>query len=74
VSGDSSCADHNIAWRTRNTLKLDFVPGGVAADKSDNIIYLAKKEAVNGFKHPNCGLGEDKITLPQVSKIAISKK
>src|SRR5215469_6952489 len=26
VSGDSSCADHNIAWRTRHTLKLDFVP------------------------------------------------
>src|SRR6202048_2480739 len=23
VSGDSSCADHNIAWRTRNTLRLD---------------------------------------------------
>ena len=21
VSGDSSCADHNIAWRTRNTLE-----------------------------------------------------
>src|SRR4029077_4694369 len=29
VSGDSSCADHNIAWRTRHTLKLDYVPGGV---------------------------------------------
>ena len=27
VSGDSSCADHNIAWRTRNTLGLDYVPG-----------------------------------------------
>src|SRR6266545_1269264 len=29
VSGDSSCADHNIAWRARHTLNLDFVPGGV---------------------------------------------
>ena len=29
VSGDSSCADHNIAWRTRHNLNLDFVPGGV---------------------------------------------
>src|SRR6266850_586600 len=28
VSGDSSCADHNIAWRTRNNLHLDFVPAG----------------------------------------------
>ena len=23
VSGDTSCADHNIAWRTRSALKLD---------------------------------------------------
>lgn len=41
VSGDSSCADHNIAWRTRNLLGLDYVPGGVSGDKShpDNIVY-----------------------------------
>jgi uncharacterized protein GlcG (DUF336 family) len=31
VSGDSSCADHNIAWRARHTLLLDYVPGGVSA-------------------------------------------
>src|SRR5437868_498010 len=31
VSGDTSCADHNIAWRTRNTLALDWVPAGVSA-------------------------------------------
>ena len=30
VSGDTSCADHNIAWRTRNTLALDYVPGGAS--------------------------------------------
>jgi uncharacterized protein GlcG (DUF336 family) len=41
VSGDSSCADHNIAWRTRHTLNLDFVPGGVSGDaaRPDNIVY-----------------------------------
>jgi hypothetical protein len=50
-------------------LKLDFVPAGVAADKSDNIIYLAANEAPKGFAHPNCGLGEDKIVLPGVSKV-----
>ena len=32
VSGDSSCADHNIAWRTRNSLRLDHVPAGVSGD------------------------------------------
>jgi uncharacterized protein GlcG (DUF336 family) len=26
VSGDSSCADHNIAWRTRNTLNWTMFP------------------------------------------------
>ena len=41
VSGDSSCADHNIAWRTRNNLSLDYVPAGVSADaaRPDNIVY-----------------------------------
>jgi uncharacterized protein GlcG (DUF336 family) len=68
VSGDTSCADHNIAWKTRNKLALDFVPGGVAADKTDNIIYLAPNEAPKGFAHPTCGSGEDKVELPKVSK------
>ena len=45
VSGDTSCADHNIAYRTRSTLNLDYVPAGVAglfaADPThrDNIIF-----------------------------------
>lgn len=68
VSGDTSCADHNIAWKTRHTLKLDYVPAGVASDKSDNIIYIEAGKGPNGFAHPNCGNGEDKIVLPAVSK------
>src|SRR5207237_95121 len=41
VSGDTSCADHNIAWRTRSLLNLDYVPGGVSGDAThkDNIIF-----------------------------------
>lgn len=41
VSGDSSCADHNIAWRTRYNLNLDYVPAGVSGDakRPDNIVY-----------------------------------
>lgn len=63
VSGDSSCADHNIAWRTRNNLLLDFVPGGVSGDaaRPDNIIYDitpqdGQQEGVSagGFGHPEC--------------------
>jgi uncharacterized protein GlcG (DUF336 family) len=59
VSGDSSCADHNIAWRVRDILELDYVPAGVAPNpsdpmnpdlSSDNIIY----DVSNGFGHPQC--------------------
>ena len=40
VSGDTSCADHNIAYRTRHELFLDYVPAGVAGGaKKDNIIF-----------------------------------
>lgn len=72
VSGDSSCADHNIAWRMRNGLKLDAVPGGVAADKTDMIIYdIANGKSAGGFGHPTCGGKEVEIakTLPTVSKL-----
>lgn len=41
VSGDTSCADHNIAYRTRASLVLDYLPGGVSGDplRRDNIIF-----------------------------------
>ena len=41
MSGDTSCADHNIAYRTRATLRLDYVPAGVSPDplRKDNIIF-----------------------------------
>ncbi len=62
VSGDSSCADHNIAWRARKTLKLDYVPAGVAADKSDQIIFDIKDgKSAGGFGHPVCAGTENEI-------------
>jgi uncharacterized protein GlcG (DUF336 family) len=70
VSGDTSCADHNIAWRTRNTLNLDYVPGGVAAvfagdpTHKDNIVFDIKSQpwqmpgvSASGWGHPHCGPG-----------------
>jgi len=48
---DTSCADHNVAWKTRDALKLDYVPGGVSSTGDDNIIY----QQGNGFAHPECG-------------------
>jgi uncharacterized protein GlcG (DUF336 family) len=63
VSGDSSCADHNIAWRTRHNLKLDYVPAGISGDltRPDNIVYdiapapgLMIGVSPSGWGHPTC--------------------
>lgn len=60
VSGDSSCADHNIAWRTRAALKLDHVPAGVSPTKDDQIIYdIEGGKSAGGFGHAVCG-GKEK--------------
>jgi uncharacterized protein GlcG (DUF336 family) len=77
VSGDTSCADHNIAWRTRNTLQLDWVPAGVSADADDNINYQTLVPAGSlaaDFSHPICTIaGVDGVSgisanLPAVRK------
>lgn len=55
VSGDSSCADHNIAWKLRHALRLDFVPKGVAPAGDDNIVYDIKDgKSAAGWGHPIC--------------------
>jgi uncharacterized protein GlcG (DUF336 family) len=66
ASGDTSCADHNVAWRARDRLGLDFVPSGLsAAGADDNIIYDVAIDATtghgvstSGFGHPDCRFGE----------------
>lgn len=55
VSGDSSCADHNIAWKLRDTLGMDFVPGGVSPNGDDNIVYdITDGASAGGWGHPAC--------------------
>lgn len=59
VSGDTSCADHNIAWRTRHTLDLDFVSSGVSAAGDDNINYkgiVPAPSLADDFSHPVCSI------------------
>lgn len=73
VSGDTSCADHNIAWRTRSGLKLDFVPAGVSPTKDDQIIYdIDGSKSASGFGHPTCGGKEKDIasSLTAPAKLA----
>jgi uncharacterized protein GlcG (DUF336 family) len=55
VSGDTSCADHVVAWKTRRTLGLDVVPMGVAPGPSDNLIFdIQSGVSSSGFGHPAC--------------------
>lgn len=56
VSGDTSCADHNIAWRIRDALNMDYVPAGVGMLGDDNLNYDldADGNSLGGFGHPAC--------------------
>ncbi len=69
VSGDASCADHNIGWRTRHNLMLDYVPAGVSGDpaRPDNIVYdITSGVSASGWGHPQCSPAATAIaaTLP----------
>jgi uncharacterized protein GlcG (DUF336 family) len=79
VSGDTSCADHMIAWRVRNLLDLDHLLGvaGVSGDSNrpDNIVYDIENPgnskaiapaSAGGFGHPTCINTADPTTLPAV--------
>ena len=74
VSGDTSCADHMIAWRVRNGLKLDHLAGagGVSGDpaRPDNIVYDigANGQSAGGFGHPKCLMTGDQTKLPPVEQ------
>ncbi len=65
VSGDSSCADHNVAWRVRHGLGLDQVPAGVSPNMKDAIIYDIGPDgkSLSGFGHPKCNGREDQIAV-----------
>src|SRR5438552_7553706 len=79
VSGDTSCADHNIAWRVRNLLGLDHmavsgsqpaVPGPAslfAGDSThpDNIIFDITANPNGGTGHSKSGFGH--ATCPNTS-------
>lgn len=65
VSGDTSCADHNIGWRVRHNLGLDHMANiaGVSGDatRPDNIVfditpnpYGGTGISAGGYGHPMC--------------------
>jgi len=75
VSGDTSCADHMIAWRVRKALNFDYLFGrGVSgdADRPDNIIYdIVDGVSASGFGHPTCINTAPALSLPAVQTVPI---
>jgi uncharacterized protein GlcG (DUF336 family) len=78
VSGDTSCADHFIAWRLRHALGLDHLKGvgGVSGDtdRPDNIVFDITTNpeggtgiSAGGFGHPTCINTGDQLSLPVVN-------
>ena len=62
LSGDSSVADHVIAWKLRKKLGLDHVPGGVSPTKDDNMVLdITDGKSAGGWGHP--------VTTPEATKI-----
>jgi uncharacterized protein GlcG (DUF336 family) len=51
VSGDTSCADHAIAFRMRRAAGFDGTPGGAGAD---NIVYYPGAVDPSKFDQPHC--------------------
>lgn len=55
VSGDTSCADHVVAWKVRHALGLDVVPMGPSPEHNDNMIQdIQNGVSASGFGHPLC--------------------
>ena len=77
VSGDSSCADHNIAWKLRHKLNLDYVPKGVSPTNDDNIVYdITNGASASGWGHSECSPDAAKIAgeLPKTHPVRSKEK
>jgi uncharacterized protein GlcG (DUF336 family) len=74
VSGDTSCADHSIAWLIRTNANLDHLAGvgGVSGDndRPDNIVFDidAGGKSKGGFGHPQCINTGNAAALPAVQQ------
>ena len=77
LSGDTSCADHFIAWRVRNNLQLDHLAGVFAVsgdtNRPDNIVFDfvppsggPNGASTGGFGQPTCFNTGNPASLPAV--------
>jgi uncharacterized protein GlcG (DUF336 family) len=75
LSGDSSVADHVIAWKLRKKLGLDYVPAGVSTTKDDNLVVdFVDGKSASGWGHAATTPDATKIVNELPKSHAISKK
>ncbi len=80
VSGNTSCTDHIIAWKVRDAVKFDTLPGGVSPTKDDNIIHDISVDSktghitsAGGWGHPECDAAAASIANELPSTHPVSK-
>lgn len=80
VSGNTSCTDHIIAWKVRDAVKFDTLPGGVSPTKDDNIIHdisvdskTGHSTSAGGWGHPECDAAAASIANELPSTHPVSK-
>ena len=75
LSGDSSVADHIIAWKLRHALNLDHIPGGVSPTGDDNmVIDIDNGKSASGWGHPATTPEATVIVKALPTSAAIPKK
>ncbi len=75
VSGDSSVADHVIAWKLRHALDLDHIPGGVSPTGDDNLAMdIENGKSASGWGHPATTPEATAIVKALPTTVAIPKK
>jgi len=75
LSGDSSVADHIIAWKLRHALDLDHIPGGVSPTGDDNmVIDIENGKSASGWGHPATSPEATVIVKALPTSAAIPKK
>jgi uncharacterized protein GlcG (DUF336 family) len=75
LSGDSSVADHVIAWKLRKALGLDHIPGGVSPTSDDNLVIdITDGKSASGWGHAATTPEATEIVKALPTTAPVSKK
>ncbi len=75
LSGDSSVADHIIAWKLRHALGLDHIPGGVSPTGDDNLVIdLVDGASASGWGHAATNEAATALVKGLPTAVPVTKK